>query len=75
MEQIVVQLLKVSWALTGALFEQLDSTQNSSSVLYVVCISLTVANVRDGNLMDYAGVEPVGGRGEALHCRVQALAR
>ena len=37
--------------------------------------SLTVANVRDGDLVDDAGVEPVGGRGEALHRRVQALAR
>ena len=31
--------------------------------------------MRDGDLVDDAGVEPVGGRGEALHRRVQALAR
>ena len=38
-------------------------------------IYLTVANVRDGDLVDDARVEPVGGRGEALHRRVQSLAR
>ena len=37
--------------------------------------SLTVADVRDGDLVDDARVEPVGGRREALHRRVQPLAR
>ena len=36
--------------------------------------SLTVANFRDGDLVDDAPVEPVGGRRVALHRRVQPLA-